>query len=381
MSAKNSIELKKGLKNVYFDKTNISDIDGKNGLLSYRGYDINDLATNSTFEEVCFLLLYRYLPDNSELESFKNKINKIDQIPQVALDIILNLKESHPMDVLQSVISTIGSMETKPHDFDSDSTIEMGIKLIAYTPMIVAAHQRIRNGQSPIKPEKKFSLAENFLHMLFGKTPEKSESIAIDKDFILHAEHGVNASTFSARVSASTGSDFFSCITAAISALKGPKHGGAAEGVMKMANEIGNESNANTYVEKALSNGERIMGFGHPVYKTTDPRAKHLKTAAKDLAKIKGEPKWFSIIQAVVDTDAMQSRARIGLHPNVDLWAGASYSLLDIPEDLFVPIFCIGRIPGWVAHIIEQSEKKDILRPRLLYSGKNNIKYKKIQDR
>ena len=381
MSAKNSIELKKGLKNVYFDKTNISDIDGKKGLLSYRGYDINDLATNSTFEEVCFLLLHKYLPDDSELKSFNNQINKIDQIPQVALDIILNLKESHPMDVLQSVISTIGSMETKPHDFDSDSTIEMGIKLIAYTPMIVAAHQRIRNGQSPIKPEKKFSLAENFLHMLFGKTPEKSESIAIDKDFILHAEHGVNASTFSARVSASTGSDFFSCITAAISALKGPKHGGAAEGVMKMANEIGNESNANTYVEKALSNGKRIMGFGHPVYKTTDPRAKHLKTAAKDLAKIKGEPKWFSIIQAVVDTDAMQSRARIGLHPNVDLWAGASYSLLDIPEDLFVPIFCIGRIPGWVAHIIEQSEKKDILRPRLLYSGKNNIKYKKIQDR
>ena len=281
MSAKNSIELKKGLKNVYFDKTNISDIDGKNGLLSYRGYDINDLATNSTFEEVCFLLLYRYLPDNSELESFKNKINKIDQIPQIALDIILNLKESHPMDVLQSAISTIGSMETKPNNFDSDSTTEMGIKLIAYTPMIVAAHQRIRNGQSPIKPEKKFSLAENFLHMLFGKTPEKSESIAIDKDFILHAEHGVNASTFSARVSASTGSDFFSCITAAISALKGPKHGGAAEGVMKMANQIGNEANANTYVEKTLSNGERIMGFGHPVYKTTDPRAKHLKTAAK----------------------------------------------------------------------------------------------------
>ena len=381
MSAKNSIELKKGLKNVYFDKTNISDIDGKNGLLSYRGYDINDLATNSTFEEVCFLLLYKYLPDNSELESFKNKINKIDQIPQIALDIILNLKESHPMDVLQSTISTIGSMETKPDAFDSDSTTEMGIKLIAYTPMIVAAHQRIRNGQSPVRPEKKLSLAENFLHMLFGKTPEKSESIAIDKDLILHAEHGVNASTFSARVSASTGSDFFSCITAAISALKGPKHGGAAEGVIKMTNEIGNESNANTYVEKTLSNGERIMGFGHPVYKTMDPRAKHLKTAAKDLAKIKGQPKWFSIIQAVVDTDAMQSRARIGLHPNVDLWAGASYSLLDIPEDLFVPIFCIGRIPGWIAHIIEQSEKKDILRPRLLYSGKNNIKYKKIQDR
>ena len=381
MSAKNSIELKKGLKNVYFDKTNISDIDGKNGLLSYRGYDINDLATNSTFEEVCFLLLYKYLPDNSELESFKNKINKIDQIPQIALDIILNLKESHPMDVLQSTISTIGSMETKPDAFDSDSTTEMGIKLIAYTPMIVAAHQRIRNGQSPVRPEKKLSLAENFLHMLSGKTPEKSESIAIDKDLILHAEHGVNASTFSARVSASTGSDFFSCITAAISALKGPKHGGAAEGVIKMTNEIGNESNANTYVEKTLSNGERIMGFGHPVYKTMDPRAKHLKTAAKDLAKIKGQPKWFSIIQAVVDTDAMQSRARIGLHPNVDLWAGASYSLLDIPEDLFVPIFCIGRIPGWIAHIIEQSEKKDILRPRLLYSGKNNIKYKKIQDR
>lgn len=381
MSSKDSIELKKGLKNVYFDKTNISDIDGRNGLLSYRGYDINDLSKDSTFEEVCFLLLYGRLPNNSELKILKNQINKIDQIPKIALDIISNLKESHPMDVLQSVISTIGSMGMKTNTLDTDSTIEMGIQVIAYVPMIVAAHQRIRNNKSPIRPKKNFTLAENFLHMLFNKTPEKSESIAIDQDFILHAEHGVNASTFSARVSASTGSDFFSCITAAISALKGPKHGGAAEGVMKMANEIGNESNANSYVEKTLNNGGRIMGFGHPVYKTIDPRAKHLKIAAKDLAKIKGQPKWFSIIQAVVDTDAMQSRARVGLHPNVDLWAGASYSLLDIPEDLFVPIFCIGRIPGWVAHIMEQYAKKDIIRPRLLYSGRNNVKYKKLEDR
>ncbi len=381
MSTEDSIELKKGLKNVYFDKTSISDIDGKNGFLSYRGYNIDDLATSSTFEEVCFLLLYKHLPNQSELKKFTNQLNQIDHIPKVALDVIYSLKESHPMDVLQSAISTIGSAEKKPPVFKYDSTIDMGIKLIAYTPMIVAAHHRIRNQQTPINPQKKFSLAENFLHMLFNTTPTESESIAIDKDFILHAEHGVNASTFSGRVSASTGADFFSCMTAAISALKGPKHGGAAEGVMKMANEIGNESNANAYVEKTLQNGERIMGFGHPVYKTTDPRSKHLKIAAKELAKIKGQPKWFSIIQAVVDTDAMQSRARIGLHPNVDLWAGASYSLLDIPEDLFVPIFCIGRIPGWVAHIIEQYEKKDILRPRLLYSGKNNIKYKKLEDR
>jgi citrate synthase len=381
MSSKDSIELKKGLKNVYFDKTNISNIDGKNGFLSYRGYDINDLATDSTFEEICFLLLHGRLPDHSDIKSFKDHINQIDQIPEIVLDTIFNLKKSHPMNVLQSAISTIGSIENKHSVLDANSTIEMGIKLIAYTPMIVAAHERIRNGKSPIKPKEKLSLAENFLLMLFNEIPEKSESIAIDKDFILHAEHGVNASTFSARVSASTGSDFYSCITAAISALKGPKHGGAAEGVMKMANEIGNESNANSYVEKALNNGDRIMGFGHPVYKTTDPRAKHLKIAAKNLARIKGQPKWFSIIQSVVDTDAMQSRARVGLHPNVDLWAGASYSLLDIPEDLFVPIFCIGRIPGWVAHIMEQYEKKDILRPRLLYSGKNNLKFKKLEDR
>ena len=381
MSSKDSIELKKGLKNVYFDRTNISDIDGKNGFLTYRGYDINDLATDSTFEEVCFLLLYERLPDNAELKNFKEQINKIEQIPKIAIDLISSLKESHPMDVLQSAISTIGSIEKKPSTLNINSTIEMGINLIAYTPMIVAAHQRIRNNKAPIQPKKKFTIAENFLHMLFDKIPEKSESIAIDKDFILHAEHGVNASTFSARVSASTGSDFFSCISAAISALKGPKHGGAAEGVMKMANEIGNESNANAYVEKTLNNGGRIMGFGHPVYKTTDPRAKHLKTAAKNLAKIKGQPKWFSIIQAVVDTNAMQNRARIGLHPNVDLWAGSSYSLLDIPEDLFVPIFSIGRIPGWIAHIIEQYKKKDILRPRLLYSGETKIKYKKLEDR
>lgn len=374
-------EIKKGLKNVYIDKTKSSFIDGKQGKLIYRGYNIHDLASKSTFEEIVYLLINGDLPDKEELNKIDLELKSNRQINKEILSVIQSMKNSHPMDVLRTCMSLLSASDSNPDDISIENAKRIGFRITAILPTIVATHHRLRNGQQPIQPNDQLTHAENFLYMLSGEIPDPRDAKLIDKDLILHAEHGVNASTFSARVSASTGSDFFSCITAAISALKGPKHGGAAEGVIKMANEIGNESNANTYVEKALNNGERIMGFGHPVYKTTDPRAKHLKTAAKDLAKIKGEPKWFSIIQAVVDTDAMQSRARIGLHPNVDLWAGASYSLLDIPEDLFVPIFCIGRIPGWVAHIIEQSEKKDILRPRLLYSGKNNVKYKKIEDR
>ena len=203
----------------------------------------------------------------------------------------------------------------------------------------------------------------------------------IDEDLVLHAEHGANASTFAARVAASTRADFYAALAAAIATLKGPRHGGAAEGAMRMAEEIGSAENAEKYVNDKLEARERIMGFGHAVYKDVDPRAKHLRAGAKALGEREGQTKWYSIIDAVTKTNAMQRRSRAGVNPNVDLWSGAVYSLLGIPEDLFVPLFAIGRMPGWAAHIVEQLTVRDILRPRLLYSGPEDVEYVPIEDR
>ena len=252
---------------------------------------------------------------------------------------------------------------------------------MAAVPSIITTHERIRNGHEIIPPNKDLSHAANFLYMLFGKIPNKIESNLIDKDFILHAEHGANASSFTARVTASTKADFYTAITAALAALKGPLHGGAAEGVMKMANEIGNKENVENYVDSFLKSGGRIMGLGHAVYKTADPRAIHLKEGAKQLSDQKGNPKWFSILNAITETKAVQMRQRRGIYPNVDFWAGAIYSLIGIPDDLFVPIFAIGRIPGWILHILEQYQANILIRPALFYNGSEGKKYINIDKR
>ena len=240
---------------------------------------------------------------------------------------------------------------------------------------------RIRNGNEVIPPNKNLSHASNFLYMLSGEIPDQIESDLIDKDFILHAEHGVNASSFTARVTASTKADFYAAITAAISSLKGPLHGGAAEGVMNMANEIGSKENVETYVDSFLKSGGRIMGLGHAVYKTADPRAIHLKEGAEQLSELKGNPKWFAILNAITETKAVQMRQRRGIHPNVDFWAGAIYSLIGIPDDLFVPIFAIGRIPGWIIHILEQYQSNILIRPAISYNGPEELKYININER
>ena len=380
MLAEKKVELRKGFRDVYFDRTELGKVDPK-GKLHYRGYSIHDLAEHSSFEETSYLLLHGSLPTATQLDEFDAQLKAGRQIPDGILDVVRVTKDSHPMDMLRTAVSALSTFDDDLSDRSPAATVRKGVQLTAQVATIVAAHARIRDGKNPVPPSGELSHAANFLYMLFETTPDLEDVKLIDKDLVLHAEHGVNASTFGARVAASTNADYYAAITAAIAVLKGPKHGGAAENVMLMANEVGNEENAESYVLARLEKGERIMGFGHPVYNALDPRAIHLKEGARELGERKGHPEWFSIIQALTETEPMKQRRRRGLWPNVDLWSGAVYHLLGIPEDLFVPLFAVGRMPGWTAHVIEQYGKKDILRPRLLYTGSIDREYVPIGQR
>ena len=373
------VELQRGLRDVYIDRTKSSFIDGAIGKLLYRGYNIDDLAENSSFEEVIYLLLYGDLPTRSQLDAFDAELKANRKLPDEILDIIRLIKNAHPMDVLRTAVSALAAYDPDVADNSPEATLRKGVRLTAQAPTIVAAHARIREGKEPVEPDNNLNQAGNFLHMLFGGAPDPDDARLLDKDFVLHAEHGVNASSFGARVAASTVADLHCAVTTGISVLKGPSHGGAAEEVMKMSLEIGNEENAEPYVRNLLSNGGRVMGFGHRVYKAVDPRANHLRPDAKALGERKGQPKWFSILQTV--SEVMEPYSRRGICENVDFWSGSIYYLMEIPDDLFISIFTMGRIPGWTAQVLEQYENNILLRPRLLYVGPMDLEYKPIDQR
>ena len=283
------------------------------------------------------------------------------------------------MDVLRTAVSALAAFDPEVADNSIEATLRKGVRLTAQAPTIVTAHARIRDGKDPIDPDPSLNQAGNFLYMLFGEEAELEDSRLIDKDFVLHAEHGVNASSFGARVTAATQADLHSAVSTGIGVLKGPAHGGAAEEVMKMALEIGSEENAEPYVRELLKGGGRVMGFGHRVYKAVDPRSVHLLDDAKALGERKGQPEWFSILQAV--GKVMEPYARRGICQNVDYFSGAIYYLLGIPDDLFISIFAMGRIPGWTAQVVEQYENNILLRPRLLYVGPMDLEYVPIGQR
>ena len=374
-----NVELHRGLREVYIDRTTSSFIDGKIGKLYYRGYDIDDLATNCSFEEVIYLVMLGELPTETQLENFTSELRSNMVLPDPIQDIIRATKDAHPMDVLRTAISALAAFDPEVDDNSAEATLRKGTRLTAMAPTIVTAHARIRDGKDPVSPDPTLGLAANFLYMLFGETPDPRDVSLIDKDFVLHAEHGLNASSFGARVSASTQADLHCAITTGISVLKGPSHGGAAESVMSMSLEIGTEDNAEKYVKDTLAGGGRIMGFGHRVYRAVDPRSLHLQDDLKELGERKGEPKWYSILQRVVQV--MQPYARRGICQNVDFFSGAMYFLLDIPEDLFISIFAMGRIPGWTAQVVEQFENNILLRPRLQYVGELDREFIPIGDR
>ena len=381
MAIAEKVELRKGLRGVFLDRSETSFIDGKEGKLLYRGYNIHDLAEHSTFEETCYLLLYGKLPTSSQLDQLDSQLKESRGLSDEVLEVIRLTKSAHPMDVLRTAVSAMSSSDPDAENTSEEAVLNKGIRLTAAVATIVAAHDRIRNGKEPVAPDKNLNHAANFMYMLRGEAPDDFEARLVDKDLVLHVEHGTNASAFTSRVAASTRADVYAAITAAISTLKGPLHGGAAEGVMKMAHEIGDIENVDRYVNETIAEGRPVMGFGHPVYRAVDPRSVHLKADAQALGERKGTPGWFTILEAVTQTKAMTQRARKGVLPNVDFWSGAVYYLLEIPEDLFIPVFAIGRMPGWVAHLMEQYASKGIIRPLLDYSGPMDLEYLPIEQR
>ena len=361
------IEIHRGLKGVYFDRSRVCYIDGRAGELRYRGYSIHELAQHSTFEETCYLLLKGELPTRAELDGFTQELKRARTLPPVIYDIIRSIRNAHPMDVLRTAVSALSAFDPDTADKSPAATLRKGIRLTSQVPIIVAAHDHIRNGREPVAPDAKLGQAANFLYMLKGHAPSADAARLMDIDMVLHAEHGSNASSFAARVVAGTDADLHGAITAAVAALAGPAHGGAAENVMRMAQEIGDPANTAEYVRRKRANKEPVMGFGHRVYRAEDPRARHMRAGVEKLSREMGQPQWYRILEGVVD--AMKPYARHGVNVKVDFYAGVVYFLNGIAEDLFVPIFAVGRVPGWTVQVLEQLENNILLRPLTLYNG------------
>ncbi|AHD08334.1 citrate synthase [Phaeobacter gallaeciensis] len=362
-----NVKINRGLKGIYFERSGVSDIDGAKGELSYRGYSIHDLATHSTFEEVCYLLIHGELPDADQLAEFDTALKAARVLPAPVLDIIRATKDGHPMDVLRTAVSALAALEPDSQQVGEDAFVTNGIRLISQVPIIIAAHDAIRNGREVVAPDMDLTHAGNWLWMLKGEKPTPEATRLADVDFILHAEHGANASSFAARVTIGTETNLHGGIVTALSTLAGPAHGGAAEDVMKMVHEIGTPDKAAAYVKAKRAAKEAVTGFGHRVYRKEDPRARHMREGVRQLGAEMGAPEWYEILQAVVE--AMQPYARHGLNVNVDFYSGVIYQLHGIAMDLYVPIFAIGRMPGWIIQCIEQQRGNILIRPLTLYNG------------
>jgi citrate synthase len=368
----------KGLEGIVAASTAISYIDGLNGRLFYRGIEINELAENSTFEETTALLWYGKLPTERQLKSFKSKFVANRQIPNEILAMMMAMpKKATPMEVLRTAISALSAYDPEDLDNSLQANVNKSLRLTAAMPTIVAAWDRIRHDLWPIAPHPELDHAANFLYMLTGKEPSAAAAKVLDTCLILHADHGLNASTFSARITASTLSDLHSAIVSAIGTLKGPLHGGANEQVMRMLLEIGQPERADQYVRGALSNKQKIMGFGHRVYKADDPRAAWLQRLAKDLADSSGRRKWYEISERV-RTLVQDAKP---LPVNVDFYSASVYYTLGIPIDLFTPIFAISRVSGWTAHVYEQNSDNRLIRPESEYIGPMDVHYVPIKER
>jgi citrate synthase len=366
-----------GLRNIEVADTKICSIDGENGKLIYRGYDILDLANHSTYEETAFLLLFGDLPIKEELDEFNSKLNEARRIPDSVTKNMKNKPVSaHPMDVLQSSILDLADYDRNRLDEGKNANIERAISLIAKIPTIVAAWDRIRNKQDVIEPLDDNSHAHNFLYMLRGEHPKHEISKIFDISLILHAEHSFNASTFAAREIASTRASIYASIGGAVGALSGELHGGANIQVMKMLLEIEDLNNVEKWVKERLAKGARVMGMGHAVYRTTDPRSEVLATLSRAISKEK-DTKWFDITEKIeqVTKKIMYQTKKMLIYPNVDLYSASLYYSLGIPIDLNTPIFAISRIAGWNAHIIEEkfaeaAPKPALYRPKAVYVGR-----------
>jgi citrate synthase len=356
----------KGLEGVVANESRLSDVDGANGKLCYLGYSIDDLVANCTFEEVVYLLHNSKLPNRSELAAFTAKLRSHRHLPAEVTSFINSLpKDASPMNVLRTGVSLLGVLDRRGDDQNRTLNEERALAICAQVPLIIAAYHNHRTGH-PMPPIRSdLSEAGSFLWLITGKEPGSEATRTLDVAYILHADHGMNASTFSARVTVATLSDIYSAITSAVGTLKGPLHGGANEGVIHMLQEIGEESNVDPWVEERLSKKEKIMGIGHRVYKVLDPRAPHLQQMAIQLTQELGEPKWIRMSERI----AQIMRERKGLNANVDFYSATVYYSLGIPTDLFTPIFAISRAAGWTAQVLEQLEDNRLYRPLTEYTG------------
>lgn len=366
----------KGLEGIVAAASSISSI--IDGVLTYRGIDIDDLAANATFEEVAYLLWYGKLPNRSELDALQKQLDQYAAIPQAVIDQIkLYPPDTNSMAALRTAVSSLALYDPSANDMSPEANQLKAIKLQAQLPTIIAAFARIREGKEPVAPKQGVSIAYNFLYMLTGNEPSEVAVKALDQALVLHADHELNASTFASRVTVATLSDIYSGVTSAIGALKGPLHGGANEAVMVMLEEIGSFANVEGYINNALANKQKIMGFGHRVYKNGDPRAKHLQKMSRELGKLTGNMELYEMSVKIEELVTGQK----GLKPNVDFYSASVYTTLEIPRDLFTPIFAISRVSGWSAHILEQYQDNRLIRPRADYVGPVNAKYVPIEQR
>ena len=365
-----------GLRGIPVADTRISNIDGERGKLIYRGYDILDLTKNSNFEEVCYLLLHDELPSKSEYEDFTSRLKETRYIPKQMQTNMSNWrKDADPMDMLQAFVAALSGYFDEEFS-NKESSYDRAINLISKVPTITASWHRIRNGKKIMDPKPELTHAANFLYMLTGEVPDEEIEKIFDICLILHADHTFNASTFTARQVASTRAHMYSAASAAIGALSGELHGGANYEVMRMLLDIKTEDKVESWIKEKMDKGERIMGMGHAVYRTYDPRARVLKELSKKLSEKINLP-WFDITQKIeqVTIDEMKKRKGVDIYPNVDLYSASVYYMLKIPMDLNTPIFAISRVAGWTAHIIEEkfaeaAPKPALYRPQAVYVGK-----------
>lgn len=338
----------------------------ENDMLYYRGINIDELAVHATFEEVVYLLWYGRLPKRLELIELTEAIATAAVLPQGLIDLMKKFpRRTTPMEVLRTALSALAMYDAEAEDMSPAANLRKAVRILGQTASVVAVYDRIRNNRAPVPPRTDLSLAANFLYMLRGMMPDPLSVRALDRAYVLHADHELNASTFAARVVASTLSDMHSCIVSAIGALKGPLHGGANQQVMRMLNEIGQADRVEAYIQQKFASKEKIMGFGHAVYHTGDPRAKHLRTLSRQLGQLTGQEHWYNMSVKIEDLVT----AAKGLMPNVDFYSASVYHYLAIADDLFTPIFAISRTSGWVAHVLEQYEHNKLIRPRANYVG------------
>ena len=374
-AAGRSIEFREGLEGIVAALSSICSIDGEKGILLYRGIPIEVLAEHSTFEETAYFLLYGHLPKQRELAEFEEKLKSHREVPPA----VVNLLRSFPptantMDLLRTAVSALGLYDRDVMNNSIEKNIDRAIHLIAAFPTLVAAIQRLRKGKEPIKPRDDLKHAANFLYMVNAEAPDDYIARVMDVALILHADHGFNASTFTARVVISSLSDMYSAITAAIGSLKGPLHGGANSEVMATLHEIGSLARVEAYLMERLATKKKVMGFGHRVYHTYDPRARILSRYSQKLAEMTGNAQWYEMsrkIEQVMDREVGSK----GIYPNVDFYSATVYYYMGLDEDLFTPIFAVSRISGWSANVIEQLQNNRLFRPRSIYQGPTQAEY------